>query len=443
MRSTVPRSPGIAVFATSLACATVCFVVLLLVALFAKSGMTDSLALLETPQIAPPDYGGRFSDPVFGTPVQRVTEPERELAAGVRCTGSACRHRYSSTQAWNADQSLLVIDKGCNDMCFLDGRTYRPLFVRKVRRDHDCKWHPLESDVMICVRGDGVDIWRPAANSWTQVFDRGRYRRLEFGPYKGNPSDDGNRIALRALDADGRPVAFALDVSPVVKHADIALTALDGVNRHVAISASGRYVYIAQTSGDGRETAYVFTIDGRMVQHWREHHRPGHGDMTRDRDGGDIYVGISKSTPDEFQVIKRRLDDGRVTVLTASGEASHVSTRNTRLPGWAFVSFQGSYEHTRDMRYAAPFYSEIVAVRIDSSDHRRLVHARAAEHDYLSEIHASPSPDGSRVIFASNWGQAGAPVSSFVADVGAVLNGTGRATCEADACDTRVRKAGP
>jgi hypothetical protein len=43
------------------------------------------------------------------------------------------------------------------------------------------------------------------------------------------------------------------------------------------------------------------------------------------------------------------------------------------------------------------------------------VQTRNVPFDYWSETHASPSPDGSQVIWSSNWGVGGGPVYDFVA----------------------------
>lgn len=390
---------------------------LVIAAIAAGAGVPRDDGLLSTPTLPEPVYAASFTDPAFGTTIHRVTEPGRVLSPGVRCAKGVCRHRYSSTQAWNADQSLVLIDKGCSDLCFLDGQSFAPLFMRQTRKDHDCKWHPRDPEAMVCVRSDAVDLWRPRANTWRTLYEPSARSRLEFGPYKGNISEDGRRIAVRAIDSGAGLVAFVLELDSGRPLPAFSLGSLEGTNQHVLISASGRYVIVAQRTEDGHEPTYVFTSEGKLVQHWPEHHRPGHGDVAIDVDGEDIYVGVSKSWPDEFRVIKRRLRDGVVTALLPHGDAGHVSARNTGHPGWVFVSFAGTFEHTRDMAYPAPFYSEIVAVRLDGAAVRRIAHARAAPHDYLAEIHASPSPDGARVIFASNWGRAGGPVSSYVAEI--------------------------
>jgi hypothetical protein len=140
--------------------------------------------------------------------------------------------------------------------------------------------------------------------------------------------------------------------------------------------------------------------------------------MTIDADGSDVYVGISKAGPDAYHIIKRRLTDGVVTDLAPYGEGQHVSIRNINRPGWVFVTYTGTYAEILSHPQWAPFYQEVVALRINGSGEiRRIVQTRDAKYDYWSEAHGSPSPDGSRIIWSSNWGRAGGPVSDYVASL--------------------------
>jgi hypothetical protein len=396
-----------------------CCGALLLVASGWQLLVFDELAkarVLVAPAMARPAYLQPVTDPVFRTSLTRVTDPGRHLAPGILCGAAYCRHRYSSAQAWNADQSLLVISKGCNGFCFLNGQTYEPAFHRLL--DHDCKWHPTDPAIMICVHGTQVYTWAPRTNAKTIVYAPAGYTDLQFGPYKGNPSQDGNRLVVRARNQAGALVAFAYDILEGKTYPDIGLGNLDGANDYCGISPSGRYVACFNTKEDGTDIAYVFSVHGKLVQNWTEHHRPGHGDMTIDADGSDVYVGISKADPDKWHVIKRRLADGVVTDLVPSGYGSHASTRNIRRPGWAFLSYEGSYSKVADSPGRAPFYQEVVALRIDGSGEiRRVAQTRNIVADYHSETHASPSPDGTQVIWSSNWGRAGEPVADYVSRV--------------------------
>jgi hypothetical protein len=369
-----------------------------------------------TPSMPLPGYLQPVTDATFGTTFTRVTDPGREILTGISCKPTYCTHRYSSSQAWNADQSLLLIANGCSGFCFLDGSTYTPLFHRTV--PNECEWHPVDPALMICVSGNEVYTWNPRLDIRTAVHVFAEYTDLQFGPYKGNPSRDGTKLVVRATNRQGQLVAFAYDISTRQKYPDIELKLLSGRNGYCSISPSGRYVFCANTTFAGTETAYVFTTDGMQLQHWSEHHRPGHGDMTLDTDGSDVYVGISKASPDEYHIIKRRLDDGTVTDLAPYGDGQHASIRNINRPGWVFVTYTGTYSEVAGHPDWAPFYQEAIALRIDGSGElRRIVQTHNIKFDYWSETHASPSPDGSQIIWSSNWGDPGGPVADYVARV--------------------------
>ncbi|TPM14761.1 hypothetical protein [Mesorhizobium sp. B2-3-5] len=362
-----------------------------------------------------PDYLRETKDAVFGTALVRITRPGI-LGQGIVCGKKYCTHRYSSAQAWNADQSLLLIVNGCGAMCFLDGHTYVPLFRRD--RSIECEWHPKDPNLMICVGGRRISTWAPRTNHEDIVFVSAAYRNLQFGPYKGNPSRDGNRIAVRATRNDGKAVVFGYDLKLRQKFPDIDLAQLPGTTNACSISPLGINILCSQGLPDGNEPSFIFSIDGVLRQKWTEHHRPGHGDMTVDADGAEIYVGISKSDPDKYQVIKRRLADGKVTSLMKYGEAMHASLRSLDRPGWVFLSYGGTSAEVSKHKDWAPYAQQVIALRTDGSGEvRPIVNTQNAQFDYWNETHASPSPDGSQVVWSSNWGVPGGPVYDFVARV--------------------------
>ncbi|MGM4920659.1 hypothetical protein [Tardiphaga sp. 813_E8_N1_3] len=363
-----------------------------------------------------PGYLAPAVDASLGTTFVRVTTPDSPMGNGLACKRSYCTHRYSSAQAWNADQSLLLIVNGCNGLCFLDGHTYAPLFRRQ--RGGECEWHPQDPELMICVAGRRISRWAPRSNAEDVILETEAYRELQFGPYKGNPSWDGNRIVVRAISQQGTLVAFAVNLSDRRKFPDIELARIPGKNSYCGISPLGKYIFCQQSLIDFTDQAFVFSIEGDLLQSWTEHHRPGHGDMTVDAGGDEVYVGISKSVPDKYQVIKRRLQDGQVTALAPYGEAQHASMRAIRRPGWVFMSYAGAALAPAGGQRVAPFAQEVIALKIDGSgEFRRIAHTRNAPYDYWSETHGSPSPDGSQVIWSSNWGQRGGPVFDFVSRI--------------------------
>jgi hypothetical protein len=271
---------------------------------------------------------------------------------------------------------------------------------------------------MVCVTGQRISQWTPRRNTEDVIIELGTYRELQFGPNKGNLSWDGSRIVVRATTREGALVAFAADLSTRQIYPAIDLTRIPGKNSYCGISPLGTYIFCQQGLADLTDQAFVFGVDGSLKQSWTEHHRPAHGDMTVDSDGQEVYVGISKSAPDKYQVIKRRLQDGLVTALAPYGEAQHASTRSIRRPGWVFLSYAGNPLALTGRLGVAPFAQEVIALKIDGSgEFRRIAHTVNTPSDYWSETHASPSPDGSQVIWSSNWGTRGGPVFDFVSRV--------------------------
>ncbi|HEY1050113.1 MAG TPA: hypothetical protein VGE39_10175 [Prosthecobacter sp.] len=371
--------------------------------------------VVEIPPQTMPAYLESYRDPAFGSRVTRITgEPGSRIRNVGGKWAEVARHRYSKIPAWNADQSLLLLGRhdGLPGGLFLDGSTYEPLFGQARSPGTEETWHPKKPEVMFFTKDDLLGEWQVRTDAIKILATFPGYSGLHFGPWEGNFSRDGGRVVLTGK-CKKSPVAFAYDLASGKKWPDIWLkgTEVDWVS----ISPSGRYVVLngAVSSKRGDQTQ-VYDLEGSKIGPlWEEYGRPSHYDMSFDSEGEEVAVGVSKSKPDDGRVISRRLRDGRVTVLTSGGYASHASARNVGLPGWAFVTYQHSGPDWE------PYWNEVVMVKLDGSQKvRRIAQLRTELTDYLTESHAVPSPDGRRVLWCSNWGAAsGRPIASFVAEV--------------------------
>mgnify|MGYP001221456431 CR=1 FL=1 len=130
-----------------------------------------------------------------------------------------------------------------------------------------------------------------------------------------------------------------------------------------------------------------------------------HADMMLDPfdDNEDVIIG-GRACPGSNlgHLVKVRLRDGAVTSLTdPANEAgyAHGSARNIARPGWFYVTY------SRDPAYRGRrFWGEIVAVKIDGSGAvERFGHYHSTASTYRAEAQGVPSPDGRRILFASDW----------------------------------------
>jgi hypothetical protein len=387
------------------------------------SARASDLPAYETiPPVPQPGYLESYVDPVFGARVTRITgEPGADLPNADGKWAQIARHHYSKDSAWNCDQSLLYLSRhqGRPNHLFLDGDTYRVRFARPGAPGTEQRWHPKQPALMVYVKDNLIGLWNVLEDTTRTVAAFPGYSEFRIGPWEGNLSRDGRMIVVDGKRGTDR-IAFAYDLESRHKYPDLVLN--DVRIDWVSICASGKYIVLnGHIRGERGDQTQVYDLQGHKVTElWSEYGRPSHYDLTMDENGEDVAVGVSKSKPDNGRVIKRRLSDGHVTVLTPGGYASHTSTRNVDRPGWAYVT----YQH-RGPTWP-PFWGEVVAVKLDGSQTvERVAHLRTKKTDYVTEAHAVPSPDGKRVLWAGNWeSPTGRPLGTYVAHVMTPANAT-------------------
>ncbi|MDD2597656.1 MAG: hypothetical protein PHO37_00315 [Kiritimatiellae bacterium] len=370
--------------------------------------------IIEIPELSRPGYLEPYLDPVFGSKVTRITgDPGTPILNTEGTWYEVARHSYSKESAWNCDQTLLLLAKhhGFPSKMFLDGSTFKPLFGRNSIPGTDMRWHPVIASVMVYVMDNVIGFWDVRRESTKIIMEFEGYSKFSIGPWEGNLSLDGRYIAIEGWK-DQDHVAFVYDIKNRKKYPDLILNNV--TVDWVSVSASGRFLVLnGKIEGEGGDQTQVYDLEGKKVGGlWAEYGRPSHYDLTADLNGDDVAVGVSKSKPDDGRVIKRRLSDGKVTVLTSGGYASHTSTRSVKRPGWAYVT----YQYRGDAW--PPYRDEVVAVKLDGSmTVERIAHMHTKSVDYMTEAHAVPSPDGKMVLWAGAWdSENGRPLGAYVAE---------------------------
>jgi hypothetical protein len=392
------------------------------------------------------------------------------------------RHNYHSNQPWNADGTLLYLENkaaggGSPGQLYLDGATYAVRFVTPPhlpgRGSADQRWHPSRDharEVIVAERGGTTLYWFDVARDAVTRAWALPLPVTYLGNTKGNPSQDGRLLAIGdathvfLVDMDPRPPHASYPAARLGPVYDLGAEGLPGAVSWYSVSPSGRYV-VVHYQGDALRVLDVDPATLALTPRPMPCSYPGmtgdpargfiyslgHADMTLDpsADNDDVIVGqehagnVGREVPGVHtvrghgvgHVVLVRLRDGTPVSLTDPGDgtavageayAAHISCRNVGRPGWCYVSYYPGAGRR--------FGGEIVAVGLDGSG---AVERLAAHHsafgtsgrsgapdpdfDYRSEPHAVPSPDGRRVLFASNWmdqGNGEHAIQAYVLDTG-------------------------
>jgi hypothetical protein len=378
---------------------------------------TETLVSPVLSAISKPGYLQPIMDPVFGSKITRVADDS---------WGAICRHHYSKDQAWNANQTVIWLNKGCDK--FIDGNTYVLLPNLKTPPDSggESRWHPTDPNAIIYISHDTLGKWNPftGGNIILHVF--AGYTDLTIGLSEGNLSNDGGMIVLYSAIAKK---AFAYDLVHNIEYPAIDFSAESKVNS-VSVSPLGDYI-IANVSNDN---AKIFDLQGNQVgATWSTYGCPSHYDLTVDLNGDEVAVGVCKTG--YKGIVKRRLSDGKITVIFPMG-ASHTSARNLRRPGWVYVTGL----------YYAPYLNQILAIKLDGTAFEQLATIPNDKVSYVTEMHGSASPDGKKVIVASNWNISTGPAQSYVIETstGVTINtATSTVAPNASATNTILLSATP
>ena len=125
-----------------------------------------------------------------------------------------------------------------------------------------------------------------------------------------------------------------------------------------------------------------------------------HGDIGVDSHNKEVYVQFEFGP--ENGIWSYRLDDGKRTrLLPSKYNGGHVSCRNFKRKGWCYLST------------SEEGYKEVFALKLDGSG---IVNRFAQTHAVGFGSQVGVNPDGTKVLFMSNWGKKGDVVDTYQAE---------------------------
>jgi hypothetical protein len=357
-----------------------------------------------------PSLGKSYVDPVFGTTVRRLTDEYPRASDS---------DLYAKNGYWNADSTLVWHRAGASDYRIIravDGRGGKKAgdVVRmNVPGDADGSFAPDDPDVWYYFSGAALVQYSVSADTSSVVHTFS----APLGGLGGSTDwiDASGRYMLLMI---GRALNVYDRQTDTLYSGAIHATLGEG---WAGISPDGRYVVVA---GD-QHYSYAIDHDRRAlstkaVMFWSL--CGDHGDLVSSPTTGKTYMvtfecdseaavyAVDVSLPQSTRNLDQQRAQNRKlfeTDWTDGGHFSGVSRGPMR--DWVFTSIE-SDEDTFDADPAAiwnrPYMQEIVMANVVTGEVRRLAHHRSRSVDlyYRAQPRLSVSWDGSRVMWASNFG---------------------------------------
>lgn len=408
-----------------------------------EAAVTDQQARA-MPPMQKPGYLQPFNDPAFGARIIRISNNR---------SGDVTKPLYNTIQAWNADESLMLLfhrRPDGSDYQLLDGRSYKPVDTLTFRAAdvEEVFWSRHDPDRLFYVSS------APSSESKFYSFDVSTNQRSlirDFSPQcrSGSVARGGGDVYMQSMDDD--LFGFRCEAPNGGYHLMSYRISTDALNvvkagegnpwdewRAPMPSPSGTAMWL---QGD------VIDPEFNAIRQQFDLVNPGeHGDIGLDHNRQDALFQTvfdpsprgCNGSPDEGvgHLAMHHFSNGDCRAMVTESEGwpyttsgTHVSAGAFRQPGWVTVSSIGYREQLRFHRNqepATPLFSEIYMVNTRPAQAQvcRLAHHRSfgkfatngGYPAYFGEPHPSQSPSGTRIVFGSDWQDSGA-VDTYVIEL--------------------------
>ncbi|MBK7995799.1 MAG: hypothetical protein IPK14_21200 [Blastocatellia bacterium] len=364
--------------------------------------------------MAKPEIRMAVKEPDFFTKMVRITDSQTANMKG-------SFPLLSKRQAWNIDESLMILKNGDDSVLLYDAQTYEFKKILMGVSGQDIFWHPTDPFSIIYNPGN-------ALYSYNVITDEVKLIR-SFSEYviassrgEGNLSDNGRYYAfigetnkLQSLKLE-HLVLYDLWMDKIVGQKTFLNRFADFSG--ISVSPKGNFIVVHYQTEMNTFFHAIEVYDQNFNVLWRDNLDIKHSDLAIDSNGMEVLVASRYKLETNATVIEKyRLIDGEMTtLLTLSPEFNaSVSCRNAMRYGWSLIStYDNQARLTDSIDNWLPFEDEIFLLNMDGSQRvQRLAHHRSRRFSpttpdaYNSIAQAEPqatiSKNLDRVLFASNW----------------------------------------
>jgi len=364
--------------------------------------------------VSKPAVGQSFVDPQFGTTIRRIS------SAG---SGGVIKPMYSATQAWNADESYMILYHTVNvsgrhelyqgkaPYGFIKVLDIAPADLEQVW------WHTSDPDVFFYPSGNSLYRYHVSTGAKDVVHTFSDCSGGVSGDSHGFMSFNSDSVGLKC-SASSKAYVYKISTNQVVGTA-----ALPTDSDAPLISASGNLAY---WNGDIYTSALSRQFSLNLA------YALEHTSMGRLANGNDTHNAVSFDDSLHNGAYVGSLVTHNITANTAAtiiGPATgypypvsgtHVSALSFKAPGYVAVSGTGDY--TNGLLGQKVLENEVLLADTNAGGKVcRIGHTHTSgkvysAQGYWAEAHGSISPSGTRVVFGSDWNNSGS-VDAYVIEL--------------------------
>ncbi|MDD3926212.1 MAG: hypothetical protein PHT33_06100 [bacterium] len=346
-------------------------------------------------------YTWTFSNPSYQTMVTRISRYAEfdEYMSNFCGTFTHLQHEYSRKQAWNSDGTRLILNGGWRWRALLDGTATYAFIAELANAPLDWNWSRSNPDLAYGIQAGTCKFVKitPSTDQLTVVKDFAEeFSEIKLGADEGNLSWDDSKICMAGRSGDDL-VLRVINVSDGSTVAQRTFTGAWSSYNWAAISPNGQYVIYRKSGVPYPYEHKVMSISGGSLNDYWTIYCDGHGDFQK-YNGNDVWLTVGAQN----QIIRWNLSAQTQTVILEANDLGlgqtlygHISGQCYNLPGWCLISCldgDGIFD--------------IFLLKLDGSETIRRFgwdnSTRPAYNPYYAEPKASVSPDGNKVIFASD-----------------------------------------
>ncbi len=357
--------------------------------------------------LAKPAPGQAAREPQFGTLIRRVS-----AAAPISGEDTVVKPVYSTTSAWNADESLMILYRVGKGHQLYDGRDYS--FIRQLpmgpNEIEGFFWHTGDPDLLFYLSGKQL-IRHHVSTDVKDVVRTFTCSGVVSADPHGFMSWDSDVFALRC-SGSGQSFYYRISTNAITGSGSVGSVP-------PLMGASGT---LADRNGDVVNTSGAFQRTLDLSNPF------DHASLGRYANGHDTFNGVQFDPGPKGSgvgtIVSHDMTTGvaKVVVGPATGfpyppHLTHLSALAYKQPGWVYASIVGNTSGQGLLQ------NEIVLADTNTGKVCRVGRHRSFGDDnstlgdsYWAEPHVVASPSGTRALFGSDWGN-GPSVDTYAVEL--------------------------